>query len=307
MSKESGMIKVPRKFPPLDPATATEEEIAEREKILAELRAKDHEIDVRNACLDFMTDIRLRLEKGDQYFRKMGEILRDIHDEVSFLESRIDEGFDVRTTLKELSACFFGLAAQQDLFHFAITDNTLSPHAVGSLYDQHFAEVNEKVFQSRSVKCCVHHGESDVLLVQLPPLFSVYDNYQKARGGYPFPTSHLAQYSHELSTQLQKISGELPHYRRYHFAYVHVYNERPKHVIDNDNRDTKQATDTICLHLGITDNPFVVSFANHTIMSKTLKAGSYIFISKDADQWPNLVTIISILEQYFSCTNPWEI
>lgn len=306
MSKESGMIKVPKKFPPLDPATATKEEIAEREKMLQERQQKDQHIRVQRACADFATDVRLRLEKGSQYVRKMVNIIDDIRGQVNFLESNIGSGFSLENAAKELAACFFGLAAQNDLFHFALTDDTLFPCEAGSLYGEHFAEANEKVFQSHGVKCCVHHGESDVLLVQLPPLFSMYENYRKARGGYPFPTSHLAQYSHELSTQLQKISGELPHYRRYHFRYLHVYNEQQKDVIDNDNRDTKQATDTICLHLGITDNPFVVSFSHYTIMTKTLKKGSYIFISEGPDQWSNLATIISIFEQYFSALTRGE-
>lgn len=299
MSNTYGMIKVPKKFPPLDPATATKEEIAEREKILAELKAKNHEIEVRNAYLDFATDARLRLEKGEKYVKEMCNIIGDIRDEINFLESHIDDGFSLPNAAKELSACFFGLAAQNELFHFALTDDTLFPHEAGSIYEANFAEVNEKVFQSHGVKCCIHHGESDALAVQFPPLLSRYENYQSARGGSPFPTSYLPQYTKELSTQLRKIMHGLPHYQRYHFAFLHVYNSPQPNVIDNDNRDVKRVIDTICAYLGTTDNPFIVSLSHRTILTKTLKKGSYVLVSNDTDQWPNLVAMTSIFEQHF--------
>ena len=121
----------------------------------------------------------------------------------------------------------------------------------------------------------------------------------KARGGYPFPSCWLPQFKHEIEAKLLKNYPEVPHSLRYHFAFVHVYNDGKTRMIDNDNRDVKQTIDTIANILCFSDWALSVSYSSCPIVNDRIKNGSYICISPDYGNPVELEKIVVLLEQNF--------
>ena len=278
---------------PISPASQTEEEQRKQEE-------EAHEAQLLDAQLFFIRDILVRTDNAKKYLCKMNEIYADIEQNVELMERYQEENLGLEDIIEKMEACAAGLTAQNTLVHHALVGpSTMGPHE--NNFFEFRKDEHEQLFLSPDVNCCVYHDDSgDVLLVQVPPLASTYGNYQRANKGYKFPTSHLAQFGSDLTYKLTKIADELPHYNRYHFAYLHVYMQAEQYMIDNDNRDSKETTDAIAKFLSVTDHPLLVSFSNRTIISKTLPPASYVFVSEDTDELPRLSKMIEIFEQFFN-------
>ena len=87
-------------------------------------------------------------------------------------------------------------------------------------------------------------------------------------------------------------------------TYFHVIAPDKKTFPDNDNRDTKRMTDTVCDALCLSDNALFCSFSAFGSRTANLEEGTYLCVSGDYDTPPTLTQVQALFESVWGKERP---